>query len=153
MKKYLYLLFFGFVACSGPQDPIFKRMENLMVTELKIDKITIRGDALYYNPNGVGGNLVSTDINVIANEVEVGKVTQTADSKIEAKSEFAIPVEISFPPSEVFKNEKDVMSGLFNALLYKKLDVRYEGQITISILGIDVDVPVEYEDEVEFKKK
>lgn len=128
-------------------------MSQIQVEEATLNNIRITGKAVYYNPNVVGIKIVSSDIDVIANGFEVGKIDMLSPEQLYAKSEFAIPVEINFPPSKILERESGLLSGLLTTYLDRKLELIYTGSVKMDLGGIRFDVPVEHEEIVDLKKK
>ena len=152
MKKLLFLLFFcSLFACSGPSEPVFKRVANISVDQVKNGMVTISADALFHNPNPVGGTLEAIDIDVWANDTEVGKIEQSLRTEIKGNSEFEVPLKFSFPLKEIAKNEGGLIGSLLTAVLNRKVDMEYKGALTVNVVGVHFDVPVDYEEEVTLK--
>lgn len=154
---FLYLLF-GIslislvLSCTGPQEPIFTGMENLKVDMISTGRITITGDAVYHNPNAIGGTLTATSINVTVNEVEAATIDQNVEIPVPAQSEFRVPLTFNTTPREIFKRDAGgLLGGVVNALVDKKVKVHYDGQVTVKLAGIAYTAPIEYEEEVEIK--
>lgn len=139
-------------SCTGPQEPIFTGMENLKVDMISTGRITITGDAVYHNPNAIGGTLTATAINVTVNEVEAATIEQNVEIPVPAQSEFRVPLTFNTTPREIFNRDAGgLLGGVVNALVDKKVNVHYEGQITVKLAGISYTAPIEYEEEVKIK--
>ena len=138
--------------CAAPEKPEFIQMRNVMLSDVSQGMITLTSDAVYNNPNPFGGNMNRTDIKVSVNDMDIGTITQEDEIEIPANGEFVIPLTIRFPFDEVFNsnNEKSLIKGVLNALLDKKAKVHYEGKATFKLAGIEVPVPVSYDEEVTF---
>lgn len=157
MKNTKFILFafsicLFFTACSGPESPVFIEMKDVKVEDVRSGQIYLSGNAIFKNPNPVAGKLVKTDIDVVVNEIEVGKISQDLSTEIKANSEFVVPVKVNFPMKKVFENKKGLIKGLMNALLDQKAMVSYKGSVTINFLKIDFETPIEYEEEVSLKE-
>jgi len=136
-------------ACTSPQEPIFKRLEGVKTSKLSTKEITITGQAIYHNPNGLGLTLEGTDIDVIVDGITVAKIQQDLEVKVPAQAEFSVPITFSAKPQDVYQaNKGGVIGGAINALLNKKVKVRYQGTITVRIAGIKHTTPIDYEEEV-----
>ncbi len=148
------LCFFVLVAttCSKPQAPEFKNVKNVAVEELTLSNVTIKGDAVCFNPNGMGITIRATDIDVSANEVAVGKVTQELKTKVPANSDFSIPLVVSFPPKKLLSKGSGLLGGLLSALSDQKVNMHYKGTITVEVLGVGIKVPLDEQQEVLLKK-
>lgn len=143
---------FFITSCSGPEAPVFIEMKNIEVDDIRNSQVYLTGDAIFKNPNPIAGKLVKTDIDVVVNEIEVGKILQDLSTNIEANSEFTVPVKVNFPMKKVFENKKGLLKGLVNALLDQKALVSYKGTVTINFLKIDFETPIDYKEEVSLKE-
>lgn len=154
MKKLLFLLFIAsFWSCTGPQEPVFLRLENAKATNISTKKITITADALFHNPNAIGGTLTATNIDVISNDVKIATVEQNIESILPAQAEFSIPLTFSTSPKELFqKDGKGILGGVINALLDKSVKLKYKGNLTFKLAGISFDSPIDLEEVVDLKK-
>ena len=152
MQRFLLFSLLTFLfACSQPMEPTFKEITSIEVEEIKGGNVTIAAEALYHNPNSLGGNLDGILIDVWANDNNIGKIDQELDVEIEANSEFTIPLVITFPLSELTKDQGSLLGGLLKAVLDKKVDMEYKGNLKLSLAGIPFKVPVEVEEEVIIK--
>lgn len=141
------------VACSVSSEPEFIKMENIFPKKVSMLKVQIVSDAVFYNPNDVGCELVATDITVLANGNEVGKATQTKNVEVSSKGEFTIPLEVSFSPMKLLEDRETLATTSLPNLLNKKVEVAYKGTVTLKKAGVSFDVPVEKTDEILLQKK
>lgn len=130
--------------------PYYKKMERLRVTNFTKDNITVTGDVICHNPNSVEVRLAGADFKVQANGKHVSDVHQTIGSTIPADSDFKVPIKVSFSPKKIFKL-KDLLGVAFTSLKSKALHMRYDGVVHVGLLGEDIEIPVEYEDDISFK--
>ncbi len=153
MKKMLILLLIASIwSCTGPQEPVFLRLQDVKVTKISTRNITITGEALFHNPNAIGGTLVSTDIDVISNDVVIAQIAQEQATKLPTQAEFSIPLSFNTSPKELFdKNGKGVLGGVINALLDRTVKLQYKGKVKFKIAGLPFETPIEFEEEVELK--
>lgn len=105
-----------------------------------------------FNPNSVGATVQSIDVDVIANGVNVGKVSQEVETKVEANKDFIIPLVANIPPKNIFKKGGGFLDGLLSALTDKEIDTHYVGTVRIKVMGIGIDVPVDHSEKVKIRK-
>lgn len=148
---FLILLAPALWSCEKPQDPKFKTVENLKITEFNDQEVVLEGDAVIHNPNAFSIEVIATEMDVKVNDVEVGKVRQNERTEVAGNSDFRVPLIVSFPPEKVI-NDKGLLGGVLNAIFKKKVNVHYKGTITVSAVGLPIDVPVEAEKEMKLKK-
>ncbi len=142
---------FLLASCSKPQSPEFKKIDNIEVREFTFKNVVLKADAHFYNPNKKGIMLKSTDIDVLIDEILVGKVNQDVETKIEGMSDCVLPLVVNFPPEKILKG-KGFLDSFLTAVTQKEVLVNYKGNVTVEILGIGVKVPVNGQEKVVIKK-
>ena len=153
--SYLILLggLLGLFNCSGPQEPVYKGFSELTADMISTKRITLAGEAHYYNPNALGGEVVSTDIKVIVNDIPAADIQQTTSIPVPAESDFSLPLVCNIAPKTIFENDRNgALGSIINAVLSKKVDVHYQGEIVVKFAGISFTLPVDVEEEVELSK-
>lgn len=140
------------LACSRPQEPVYTGFDQLKADMISTKRVTISGEAVYYNPNAFGGEVVSTDIQVIVNDVAAATIKQAVSIPVPPTAEFRLPLECNVSPKDIYENDRNgALGGLINAVLTKKVDVQYQGEIVVRLAGFSFSLPVEYEEEVILK--
>ena len=140
----LTLLLFG---CTRPKEaPVFKRIGNVKVTEITGSQALLNGDAFFYNPNDVSMKLRKVNIDVTLAGKKIGSIEHKLKTKIQALSEFKVPVDARFNIGDV-----GVLNSIMSMIGGKKMKVRYTGNIKMSVYGLPISVPVDYEDEIRLK--
>lgn len=153
MKYYIptLLILLQLFSCSGPKEPEFLRIENLKTEQKSKMDYKVTADFIMFNPNSIGAKLIKTDLDIFVNKVKVGNANQRIYSEVPANAEFTIPVDCTFGIKDIMADQGGSLGGLLNAVLEKKLDLKYEGTIRLKVAGIEFDVPVEYEQEIVIK--
>ncbi|MEL7423144.1 MAG: hypothetical protein AAFN81_09150 [Bacteroidota bacterium] len=152
---YLLLLssMFTLFACSGPQEPVYKGFSDLNADMISTKRITLSGEAQYYNPNPFGGEVVSTDIKVTVNDIPAAEIEQTTSTPVPAEADFSLPLVCNIAPKTIFDNDRNgALGGIINAVLSRKADVHYQGEIVVKFAGVPITLPVDVEEEVELGK-
>ncbi|MEZ4888621.1 MAG: LEA type 2 family protein [Chitinophagales bacterium] len=151
MKNILIIVLFPFLiftACEGPKDIVFQSMNNVRVTDFANKMITIEADAVLHNPNLVSVNLVATDVILSVEGAEVGRAVQTVESvSIPAMSDFSVPLSTEFALKKLGKG--GILGTALSVLTKKNVEVHYKGTVTVRVMDIDFDIPVDYKREVE----
>ncbi|MEL6972609.1 MAG: hypothetical protein AAFZ63_23895 [Bacteroidota bacterium] len=141
---------FTLVNCSGPQEPVYKGFSEINADMISTKRITLSGEAQYYNPNAFGGEVVSTDIQVVVNDIPAADIKQTTTIPVPAESDFSLPLVCNVAPKTIFENDRNgALGGIINAVLSRKVDVHYQGEIVVKFAGIPITLPVDVEEEVE----
>lgn len=147
MRNIFLLLFIAIVLASGctrPEEaPVFRRMGNIEVTKVTGSEAYLNANAYFYNPNDVNMRLKKVEVDVEVEGNKIGTINHSVRTKIPANSEFKVPLDATFDMKQV-----GFLKSVISILGGKKLKVRYKGFIRVSLHGIPIKVPVDYEDEV-----
>jgi hypothetical protein len=129
----LILLFFTLVFnCTFNEQPEFVGLENIKVVNSNLKSITLKADALFINPNDVGGILKTDDLKVYINDTEVATVISD-EFKVPSKKNFTIPLIVAVATDSIM--DKKSLGGLLGSLISQKLKVQYKGDIKYKVLG------------------
>lgn len=150
MKRFLILLTITstFFNCKVNEKPLFVNVENIKVVESTSKNIILSADALFMNPNDIGGELKTDEIKIFVNDNEVGYVS-TESFKVPAKTEFTIPLTATVPVDSLISNKS--IGGLIGSLFSQKMKVNYKGTIVYKALGFSYDYDVDETEEVKIK--
>lgn len=148
MKNLIPLLFLIIIsACSAPEEqPVFKKVANIKVSKVNGTEALLNGDAYFYNPNNVKCTLRKVNIDVSLDDKKIGSINQSVKTKIDALSDFKVPVDATFNLAEV-----GVLKSILNVLGGKKIMARYKGNIKITYKGLPIKIPIDYEEEVRLR--
>ena len=145
------LLSILFISCNVKEKPIFLRVENIEVTDANLNRITIKADAFFENPNDIGGSLKSDEITVYVNDVKIAKVS-SEDFKVPAKKEFSIPLMVNMSTDSILKAKSEtLLGGILNSVLNKTVKVQYKGDIIYKTLGFSYTYPIDETETVKIK--
>ena len=144
MKKFtILLLLFLTISCTLKQKPEFIKVDNIQLVEANSKQITLSADALFNNPNSVGGRLNTEGVNVFVNDVSFGFIS-AEEFKVPAKDNFTIPLQIDINTKELLgKDPNGFLSGLLNSVLNRSLKVTYKGIIQFKALGFNYKYPID----------
>ena len=135
-----------FSACKEPEAPEFRKMTQVKFESVHVDKgvhVNMLGNAVLFNPNDFGLDIVGMDFDVYVDNNKVTRATQTLSAKMPANDEFSLPLALDIPLREVFKGFKPTIAEMLKT---RKIKVKIDGTITVKA-GVKVKVPVVYEDE------
>lgn len=138
---------FCLVSCTGPKAPEFVRLSETILEIGADNVIDVKTNAIYNNPNAFSATLVRYDLNVFLENIPLTKVQRELHMEIPASGEFHVPFEAQFRMKELKEHESEISELLQKAIL-NRLVIRYTGDVTFSLSGIRVKVPVDYNDEV-----
>ena len=150
MKKLIILstIYMTFLNCSVKKTPEFIGVENIKVLESTSKNITFTANAMFKNPNIIGGQLQTNGIKVIINDKELATVS-TENFKVPAKKEFSIPLKTKVSTDSIFSNKN--LSSLLGSLFNKKIKVQYKGEIKYKILGFSHRYSIDKTEDVKIK--
>ena len=131
------------ISCNNLEKPVFKTIENIEVNKANFSKVIIQADAVFENPNQMSINLVGTDLEVEGNNINLGKVIQQREIKVNAKNEFSIPIIITFPPQKLWQDQKGLIGGLIDAYLDREVSLRIFGTINMKAAGIPFKLSID----------
>jgi hypothetical protein len=129
-------------SCKISEEPEFKQINNIWVSSLSKDKITVDSDVIFYNSNDVGCKVIRTNIDAFVNDLNIGKVSQANSIVLLAKNEFKMPISFSFSPQQIFKDKKNILTSILGTILNKEIKINYSGIVTLSKAGINFDIDV-----------
>jgi len=147
----LLLILFAMAVCNKPQKPKFKTVKNLKVVSATPINVTVEGTAVLKNPNDYSVKVQDADIDVSANDIPVSNVKQTLGTEIPANSEFEFPLRVKFNPRKIFNT--DNIADAVNVLKGKKVNMKFDGYVTVKLAGQDAQIPLDFKKEISLKKK
>jgi hypothetical protein len=147
MKKIaiiLVLAALGFLAYRqyGPKRPEFRGIRKVQVEEVSNKKMVLVAEAVVFNPNIVGIEVSSVDLDVLVNGVKIGKaVAAGPPAQGPAGEEFAVPVRAEVHPGQLLQ-QGGLLGGLGALLGTGQTEYVYQGTLTVQVLFASFDVEV-----------
>ncbi|MDN5204857.1 LEA type 2 family protein [Fulvivirgaceae bacterium BMA10] len=135
-------------ACGEYEAPEFHRIKNLKVHKVSGKIITLKGNALFTNPNSVGFKIKDIDIDLYIAEKNVAKITETSITKVPSDNNFEVPFEVNVPTKEI---KGKVINQLLGMLGGQKMQIQFKGNIKFGKFGINKTTPVAHKDEIKLK--
>lgn len=147
----LFLLALLLSSCESPVAPEFQKLENVKFKSATISQsfnFILTADALFHNPNSLGIEVTALDLELFVNEKKVSNIKQNVSTSINQVSDFKLPLEFEVPLRDVINEIKPSLGQLL-----KKPEINYllTGKITMSMAGVKVKVPMEYEGKEKLK--
>lgn len=106
----------------------------------------LKAEARFYNPNKARLKLKKIQIDVSVDGKQSARVDQCFNTKIKARSEFTIPLEVQISLKEI-----GLMDALMGVLGGKKFEIHYMGTVKLASHGIPVTVPVDHKQSVRLR--
>lgn len=133
--------------CTRPEEaPEFLGVRNIKVNKVEKTTAHLNAEAYFHNPNDVKMTLRKIDVDVTMEGEKIGSIDQSTRIKIPPESDFKVPLDATFNIGDV-----GVLNSILGMLGGKKMKVRYEGHVKVTMHGIPMRVPVDYEDEIKIR--
>jgi hypothetical protein len=152
IKKFtILLLILLTTSCAIKKKPEFIKINGIELVEANSRTLTLKAEALFNNPNVVGGRLNTEGVNVFVNDMLMG-VVSAEEFKVPAKNSFKVPLQIKINTKDLLsKDPNGFLSGLLNSVLNKNLKVTYKGVIQFKALGFSYKYPIDKTETVKIK--
>lgn len=150
MKRAIILstILLAFFSCSVTEKPEFINIKNIKVLESNSKFVTITADAIFINPNDIGGQLKTDAIKVFVNDTEMASIS-TESFEVPAKKEFSIPLKANIPTDSLFSNKS--LGNLIGSLFSKRIKVQYKGDIKYKVFGFSHAYEVDQTEDIKIK--
>ena len=113
-----------------------------------MQSITLSANALFINPNDVGGVLKTDNLKVYINNSEVASVV-TDQFDVPSKEKFKIPLIVAVATDSLI--DKKSLSGLLGSLISQRLKVQYKGTLVYKVLGYSSTYAVDETQQLKIK--
>ena len=133
---------------GGPKSPSFINLDNVKILSANARTVVLQGDAIFNNPNAIAGKLTKTDIHIKINDLDITDIEQTTSIDVPKNSNFTVPVNFSFNPKKLTQDNDGFLQNAIKSFLSNELTIEYAGCVTIEVLGIGFDVPIDYTEKV-----
>lgn len=141
------ILLLFIVSCQQPEEiPVFKKVDNIRVTKVQGSEAVLSGQAYFFNPNDVKMTLRKVNIEVTLEDKKIGTINHTTKTKVPANSDFTVPVDATFNLGDV-----GLLNSILSVLGGKKMKAHYKGFIKLTVHGVPIKVPIDYEEEIRLR--
>lgn len=142
--KSLRIIFYLFASillfsCKVSEKPEYKAVENIKIDRMTDKEVIVSADAVYFNPNHIGGSVKKVDIDLFLDGVKISEVSSTT-FEINSQENFKVPLKANIPYGDLFgKNGKNMLGNLLNAALSNTVQINYKGTITLDLGAVNYD--------------
>jgi len=152
IKKFtLLLLIVLMTACTIKQKPEFIKIDGIQLVDANSKTLTLKAEALFNNPNDVGGRLNTEGVNVFVNDILMG-VVRAEEFKVPANKDFRVPLQIEVNTKDLLKKDQNgFLGGLLNSVLNRTLKVKYEGVIQFKAFSFSYSYPINKTETINIK--
>ncbi len=135
MKQFAVLLIIisTLTACVSKKIE-YQDVQNIKIISLSANEITLSADAIFKNPNILGGKVTPDNIVVYINDKEVTTV-KSKEFKVPSIKEFAVPLEVTIPFDKIPGNENGGLLGAVLGSINKTHKVTFKGQLNYKVAG------------------
>ncbi len=135
MKQFAVLLIIISTLTSCVSKKIeYQNVENINILSLDEQEITLSADAIFKNPNILGGKVIPEDLIVFIDDKEITTV-KSKEFKVPAVKEFAIPLEVTIPFNKIPGNKNGGLLGAVLGSFNKTHKVTFKGQLNYKVAG------------------
>lgn len=139
------------LSCNVKEKPVFISVQNIVLEEATSRTITLKANAIFENPNDVGGSLESDDISVFVNDAKVAHVS-SENFKVPAKKEFTIPLKVNISTDSILNsNTNNILGSILNTVLNEEFKVQYKGEIVYKTFGFSYTYHIDETEMVKIK--
>lgn len=150
-KLTILILIFMTTSCAIRQKPEFIKIDRIELVNANSRTLTLKADALFNNPNSVGGRLNTEGVSVFVNDILMGVVSAEA-FKVPAKDNFKVPLQIEVNTKDLLnKDPNGLLGGLLKSVLNRSLKVTYEGIIQFKALSFSYNYPINKTETIKIK--
>ena len=105
-------------------------------------------DALFINPNDVGGSLKTDDLRIYINDKQVATVI-SEEFEVPKKQNFKIPLTVVVSTDSII--DKKSIGGLFSSLISQQMKVQYKGDINYKVFGYSSSYSIDETQNIKIK--
>lgn len=134
-------------SCAPKEQVVFKAVNNLMLDVGLSGQPSLKGDALFFNPNKIKATLKEISVEVLVDGKKAALVDQMMELLVPGNSNFTVPIEAKLDIKEF--GLIDAVIGFFGGKSYQ---VEMVGYLRLKVRGVTVKVPVRYKQEVKLNK-
>ncbi len=142
----LFFLMLALWACVPKEQVVFKSIKNLVVDGGGGGEPTLKGEAVFFNPNKIQTTLKEIKVEVLVDGKKAAVVDQAMDLVIPRQSDFTVPIEAKLSLQEI--GLLDAVIGFFGGKTYQ---VQFVGYVRVKVHGVVLKVPVKYNEEVKLR--
>lgn len=145
----LFILFLMLTSCVSKKIE-YQKVENIKVLELSSKEITLSADAIFKNPNILGGKVIPDNIVVYVDDKEVTTVEST-EFKVPAVKDFAVPLKVTIPFDKLPGNNGGGILGVLLNGLTKSHKVTLKGDLNYKVAGFKSTYKIDYTEELKLE--
>jgi len=146
----IYILLFLTLSSCVTKEIEYQKVENLKVLSLTSKEITLSADAIFKNPNILGGKVFPEDLKVFLGEEEITTV-KSKDFKVPAVKEFSVPLEATIPFEKIPGYKSGGILGVIMGSLSKTYQVTFKGDLKYRVAGFKSTYKINHTEELKLE--
>ncbi|MFD0962794.1 hypothetical protein [Pseudofulvibacter geojedonensis] len=128
----------------------YQKLENIKIISVDSNEITLSADAIFKNPNILGGKVFPEDLKVFIGEEEITSV-KSRDFKVPAVKEFSVPLEATIPFNKIPGYKKGGILGVIMGSLSKTHKVSFKGILNYRVAGFKSIYKIDHTEELKLE--
>ena len=149
MRRLIYIfVLIGFAACTRPESPEFRYVENVQVELESLSTAKLHADAVLFNPNKNAVTIKGADIDILMENKTVGKLDMDYNIRVEGNSEFKVPLDVEIQLKDLNLNSIGAAFGLLGS---SGPELHYLGKIKVIAYSVPFSVKVDYKQKINIK--
>lgn len=150
-KLTLLLIIAVHTSCGVKQKPTLIKVDSIKLITANPTKIILSANALFNNPNLIGGRFITNGVKLYINDISFGKI-ETEEFKVPANDNFTVPLKIQIKTKDIFNRDSGgLLNSLLSSVLNSSLNVRYKGEILFKAFGINHSYTINKTETVKIK--
>lgn len=125
----------------------YQDVENINIISLSSDEITLSADAVFKNPNILGGKVIPDNIVVFIDNKEVTTV-KSKEFKVPAVEKFSVPLEVTIPFDKIPGNTSGGLLGAVLGSFNKTHNVTFKGLLYYRVAGFKSTYTINHTEEI-----
>lgn len=134
-----------FQGCDRPEPVTFEKITNARIHKITTSELIIKGEAQFYNPNKIKGQIRDINIIVDIDGRRAATIVEGNISEFGKESTFFIPFKVSMPLSTLGQN---LLGSMLKSVLGEKIKMKYQGSVKVKVYGFRHEIPIDYEQEI-----
>lgn len=148
MKQFAVLLIIISTLTSCVSKKIeYQDIENINIISLNTEEITLSADAVFKNPNILGGKVTPENIIVFIDDKEITTV-KSKEFKVPGVKKFSVPLEVTIPFNKIPGNNGGGLLGAVLGSLNKTHKVTFVGNLHYKVAGFKSTYAINHTEEL-----
>ena len=145
-----FLLLFLSLSSCVKKNIEYQKLENIKIISIDSNEITLSANAVFKNPNILGGKVFPEDLKIFIEDQEITTV-KSKEFKVPAVKEFSVPLEATIPFDKIPGYKKGGILGAIIGGLTKTHKVSFKGNLNYRVVGFKSSYKIDHTEELKFE--